>query len=88
METVIEIIKSYNDDSNIKRLLEFWKRIRYISNEDCQKSFLMGSVYGQCLFLFNSHYKKECINLKRDYEDLVSTLLKGLEYKFSEIKQN
>jgi hypothetical protein len=87
METVIEIIQSYSDESNLKSLLEFWKRIENVSNDDCLKSFLMGSVYGQCLFLFKSYYKKECLNRKRDFEELISTLLKRLECKLSNIKQ-
>jgi len=87
METVIEIIQSYSDESNLESILEFWKRIENVSNDDCLKSFLMGSVYGQYLFLFNSYYKKECLSWKRGFEELVSTLLKGLECKLSNIEQ-
>ena len=59
LEIIDEIIQFYQDRARVEELAGFWERIGEGVDGDCGEAFLLGSVYGQCLFLFNSYFDRK-----------------------------
>ena len=82
LDMLNDIIHSYSDEEYVEQLHEFYHRIESDIGEGNWKTFLLGSLYGQCLFLFNSYYTHSVDpTWKKDYDQLVSQLVKG--YRFN-----
>jgi hypothetical protein len=87
LELINEIVCSYSDDENLRTVSDFWDGIEPAMEDDNRTAFLLGSVYGQCLFLYNSYYddSRDPENRKK-FQHLLLKIVKGMRDNFKEAK--
>ena len=81
LEIIDEIMQSYYDKAMVEEVVGFWGEVGEGVDGGCGEAFLLGSVYGQCLFLFNSYFDRRMrVEELDEFRELVYS-------RISELKQ-
>ncbi|MFW6109092.1 MAG: hypothetical protein ACOC6N_01455 [archaeon] len=85
LEMIEEEIQSYTDKTKIKKLLRARRTITEKTDKECMKEFLIGSVYGSCMFLYRTFmYGQTNSDIEEEFTKTISRRIKGLNSIFVE----
>ncbi len=87
VEMLEEEFQRYSDETRINELLNVWKDLGLDFNENCIKSFMIGSVYGSCLFILNSFNTYKSDKKKVEFVRIFYSHMKGLEQLYTHYLQ-
>ena len=83
LDMLSDVIRSYHDPENNEWIEEFWKDVKAAVGDDAHKSFFLGSVYGQCVFLYNTYSDGWDRARRQEYQELLVKLVKGMANNFN-----
>jgi hypothetical protein len=88
VEMLEEEFQRYSDDAKIAELLNTWKNLGLDFDEKCVKVFMIGSVYGSCLFILNSfnNYSSD-EKIKEEFVKTFYSHIRGLEQLYKHYLQ-
>lgn len=89
LDMINDVIHSYSVSDDLDKMKELWHKVEPIVGSDTCRAFLLGSVYGQCIFLHNSYFTHKAVKCerKKNYEELVTKLIKGMACDFRHLNQ-
>ena len=88
VEMLEEEFQRYSDETRINELFTTWKNLGLDFDEECVKAFMIGSVYGSCLFIINSfnNYSSDK-RIKQEFVKRFNSHIRGLEQLYAHYLQ-